>query len=886
MGFLASPQGAGVTFRISPPSVPQGFVARPRVYALLDRALTGPVTLLSAGPGYGKTLALADWVTRMPARVAWLTIEPSDDRLSGFWSALLSAVRRSGVVEPATPLGHLAPAAGFGEEDAIEVIDLLAEIDDTAVIVLDDLHHLRNREVLASIELLLHRLAPAVHVIISARYDPALRLRRLAMSGGLSEIRSEQMAFTDAEAAQLLTQGELHLSPAAISRLVVRTQGWAAGLRLALAGLDRDDPEHAVDEFRGSDRPVADYLMEEVLDQLDGQERQFLLRASVADPVCADLAQALTGVTDAQARLEEVEVGNGFIVGRSGGRTWFSWHPLFQEMLLHRLGVEHPGEVRPLYRLSAAWRLDHGDPLAAIRDLTEAGDWGTIGRILTDRVAPDILTATAPALIQSLAPVAARSDVDPSPAPLLASALCNFHRLDYDAMLRDVAAADAATSGATSTASLGGDLLIASLRMAYAHAREPGCLSNSANHVLKVVDQLSRHQVPALERYRAIATTNLGFGLLWDGELHTATASLADGEKACRQWGLGLSELTAKGHLAVISALRGQLRLARQQADGARETANKHGWTREPQASAHLIALAIIALDTGRPDDAENLITVGTQGTSPHLASGVAFAALAVEVARARHAPPQAHRRTAVLTAMANRPNDLPPMLAGWVRNVMADHLVERGEVDAARAMLHQVPFTGFPRARRAVTLARCLLLLDEPAAALRLMTSSFGDCAGYLTVAADARIVAAMAAQRLRRDARAMELLAEGIDLAAPNGITAPFLSAGDELHRLLQRHRTLVVRHTDFTAGLLTAAPRARSTPPEPQDAGEQRLTERERAVLPFLATHLKSLEIASELYLSVNTIKSHQQAIYRKLGVTTRRDAVDRGRELGLL
>jgi LuxR family maltose regulon positive regulatory protein len=847
--------------------------------------LETPVTLLSAGPGYGKTLALADWVNHTSTRVAWLSIEPSDDRLPGFWSALLSSLRQSGAVERATALGRLAPAASFSVEDAAGVVDQLARLDEPLVIVLDDLHRLRDRDVLASIELLVHRLAPTVHVVISARHDPALRLRRLAVEGCLWEIRAEQLAFTAAEAAQLLAEGNLHLTSVTISRLVGRTQGWAAGLRLALAGLDRDDPEHAVDQFRGSDRPVADYLMEEVLDQLSGPDRQFLLRASVADPVSADLAQVLTGVPDAQARLEGVEVGNGFIVGRSGGRTWFSWHPLFREMLSHRLGVEHPREVRELYRRAAHWRLDHGDPLGAIRDLTEAEDWVVIGRILTERVAPDVLTATAPALVQSLAPVAARCDVDPTPPTLLASALCHFHRLDYEAMLSDVVAADAAMGSDTSAASLGADLLIASLRMAYAHAREPSSLVSSANQVLKVVDQLSRLQVPALERYRAIAMTNIGFGLLWDGELHPATTALSDGERACQQWALGLSELTAKGHLALIAALRGQLSLARQQADLALETANEHGWTREPQASAHMIALAMIALDTGRLDEADHLIAIGTRGTNPHVASCVAFAALAVEVALAQRALSQAGRRAAALTALVPRPNDLPPMLAGWVRNVLADHLVARGEIDTARALLNQAPVTGYPQARRAVTLARCLLLREDAAAALRHATASFGECAGYLTTAVDARIVAALAAQRLRRDARALELLAEAIDLAAGHGIRVPFMNAGDHLHPMLQRYRALVARHAAFTASLVGVAPSAQLPVYAPQGADDQ-LTERERAVLPFLATHLKSMEIANELYLSVNTIKSHQQSIYRKFGVTTRRQAVERARELGLL
>jgi LuxR family maltose regulon positive regulatory protein len=453
-------------------------------------------------------------------------------------------------------------------------------------------------------------------------------------------------------------------------------------------------------------------------------------------------------------------------------------------------------------------------------------------------------------------------------------------------MLRDVKAAEAAVDNETPRASLGADLLIASLRMAYSHARQPGALTNAARHVLKVIDQLSRHQVPVLERYRAIATTNLGFGLLLDGEFRAAETALADGEKSCGRWGLGLSELTARGHLALLAAIRGQHPLAGQLADQARATADQHGWSPEPQASAHMIALTMVALDTGRLDDADRLITLGTRGTNPHLASRAAFATLAVEVALARHDQQQAERRAAALTDLAPRLELLPPMLAGWTTVVQANHLLAQGQVDTARELLNQVPNTGFTKARRVVSLARCSLAQDDPKEALRILTSSLPACADYLTVAVDARIVASLAAQRLRLDAQALELFTDAVGIAAEPGIIGPFRTAGGPLHPLLDRHRTVVSRHPEFADALREAFSPARTPGPSSAVASDRILTDRERAVLPYLATHLKAGEIASELYLSVNTVKSHQQAIYRKLGVSSRRDAVDRGRELGLI
>jgi LuxR family maltose regulon positive regulatory protein len=877
---------AGLRFRTVPPAVPEVFVGRTRLTSLLDRAVKRPVTLVSAGPGYGKTLTLAHWARRTTERVAWLSIDPADDRVPGFWSALIAALRACGSADPGSVLAELAPAASFRVEDTMRVVEALVQLPAPLVIVLDDLHYLRDRDVLKSIDLLLDRLPPSVHVVISSRYDPALRLQRLAISDRLTEIRADQLAFDNAEAGQLFTAGGLNLAPATLDLLIDRTRGWAAGLRLALSGLDRDAPEEAVARLRGSDRPVADYLMQEVLDHLSDQDRRFLLRSSVADPVTADLAQVLTGEVDSQARLERVEVGNGFIVGLAGGRSYFTWHPLFRELLLHRLAVEYPGLAVTLHRRAAGWLVEHGDALAAIRHLTAAGDWVAIGRVLAERAAPDLLTAAAPALVETLAPVAARAEIDPTPTTLLASAMCNFHRLQYGAMLRDVQAAESAAEGTTEASSLGVDLLLASLRMAHSHAREPHTLTHAARHVLKVVDQLTRHQVSAIERYRAIATTNLGFGLLWDGEFPAAETALVAGEKACIQWGLGLSELTTRGHLALLAALRGQHQRTRKLAERARETADQHGWTPEPQASAHMVALAINALDTGQLDEADRLITQGTRGTNPHLASRAAFAAVAVDVAVARNDLQRAGRMAATLSDLAVRPTPWPPMLAGWITVVRANHLLACGQADAARELLDQVPDTGYGTARRVVATARCLLANDDPKQALTLLTSSLPAGGAYRTVAVEARIVGSLAARRLRQDAQALNLFTDAVDLAAESGIIRPFLTAGQPLHPILDRYRTLVAQHATFTDRLRPASSPFESTAPKAADTDGAILTERERDVLPYLATHLKSGEIAVDLFLSVNTVKSHMQAIYRKLGVTSRRDAVDRGRELGLL
>lgn len=886
---------AGLALRTSPPAIPRRFVPRPRIDALLTEAVTGAVTLVSAGPGYGKTLGLAHWVRHAapPGRIVWLSLDGSDDSLPGFWSSLLGAVHASVAVPSGSNLRELQPAASFGLAEAAGVIEELATLRDPLVVVLDDVQQLRDAVLLSSVELLLERRPPGLHLVLSARYDPPLRLRRLAVADGLAEIRSRELAFTPAEARELLAGSDLALPDGVIEALVDRTRGWAAGLRLAAMSLDSHTSEADVARLRGSDRPVAEYLLEEVLDQLPADDRRFLLFSSVADPVSAGLARALTGDEDAQARLERLEARNAFLVGLAGGRTWFGWHPLFRDLLSHQLKVEAPGTAGRLHLLAAGWLEANGDHVAAIGQLTEAGDWAAIGRLITERAAPDLVATQGGALVDALEPAALRSRTDPSPATLLASALRNFRRFDYDAMLRDansaaLAAGDLAGDPADdrSGGPSGIDVLVAVLRMAYARARDPRSLVSTAREALTIVERAPRHHLPAVERYRAITLANLGTGLLWTGDLPAAAATLNQAQQLCHEWGLSLPELTAAGHLTIIDAVYGRFRQAAREAEQARAVADRHGWSPEPQASAHMVALAWGALAAGRLDLADRLIAAAIGRGNPDTGCQSALAVLSIEVALTRRDHAAAAIRVADLDMVVLRGNGLPPLLAACARLAAADAQLVRGNPDGARRLLPEEQHIPFSDALRTVVLAKCLLAQDDPAGSLELLTRRLPALDPFAAPAVDGRLVASLAAARLRRDARSLTLIVDAIEIAAEHGIVRPFLLAGAQARPLLNRHRSLVDHHRSFTSTLLdltgpAPAPAATSdaTPSEP-------LTERESSVLAYLPTYLRSNDIADDLFLSVNTVKSHLQAIYRKFGVSSRQDAVRRARELGLL
>ncbi len=896
MTFVSERVAAGAALRVSPPAVPAGFVRRPRIDALLSRAARGPVTLVSAGPGYGKTLSLAHWARHgdLPGPVAWLSVDASDDSLPGFWSSLLAAIHASGALPAGSGLAEIAPAARFGPAQADQVIDEIAALSTPLVVVLDDVQQLGDRDLLQTVQRWLDRRPPTVRLVLSARFDPPLRLQRLAVAGALTEIRARELAFDRAEAGKLMRASGLDLPAAALDTLTDRTRGWAAGLRLAAMGLDPRTSEAGVARLRGSDRPVAEYFLAEVLDQLSADDRRFLLHSSVADPVTADLAVALTGDPGAQRRLETFEARNAFLVGLAGGRTWFTWHPLFRELLLHQLTVEEPGMVDELHRRAAAWLEETGDHVGAIGHLSEAREWATIGRLVIERAAPDVVASGAGALADALAPAAARSRVDPTPGTLLASALRNFRRFDYDAMLRDAdAAAAMASDMAGDTASdeaavagsadlAGTDVLVGVLRMAYARARAPHHLVEAAGRALTLVDQAPRHLVPAVERYRAIASTNLGVGLLWSGDIDSACSMLTDARQACRQWDLGLPELTALGHLAIVDAIRGRYRSARAGSEQARGIADRHGWNPEPQASAHMVALAWAALEQGDPDAADELIAVAAGVGNPDAACRAALSVLTARVALARGEIALAARRM----ARPSRPGvaadpTWPPLPAGWLRVTAADVELARGNPAGARRLLADRTHTGFTDALRTVTAARCLLAEDDPGGSLDLLTGRMDSLAPFASPAVEARVTASLASARLRRDRQALAWMTEAVELAVTDRVVRPFVTAGGPARALLSRHRSLVGEHQDFTATLVGPADE-----PDGADRPVERLTEREQSILSYLPTYMKSSDIAADLFVSVNTVKSHLQAIYRKLGAKSRQEAVRRARELGLL
>jgi len=862
-------------------------VDRGDLLAALDRAAARQVTIISAPAGSGKTLLLRAWADRpgRAHRLALLQVQRDQHDAQSFWLALLNAVRRAsgaaGDVEPpaATP--------GFNGRAMVDrVLSELADARDGITLVIDDLHELSSPEALGLLTRLLTALPPDVHAILATRRDLPLRLQQLRLAGELAEIRAADLRFTERETRELLDASGIELSEAGAALLHQRTEGWAAGLRLAAISLaGHPDPERFVAEFSGSNRTVAEYLVAEMLERQPEDVQQLLLRTSLLDRVNGELADLLTGRAGSERILLELEDANAFVVSLNPERTWFRYHHLFGDLLRLELRRTLPEEVPALHRLAAGWFTRQGQVVDAIRHIQAAGDWADAARLLADHSFSLTLDGQAQTIQALLRAFPQGADHPELALVRAADDLLHGHLDEAAAHL-----AVAETYVETAPPDRQRRLRVAIVSLQLWLARRRGHLAGvveQASFLASPISGQSDDDITLGSDLRAVALMNLGTLEAWCLGLSDAERHLQEGAALARRIGRPYLEVGCLAQLGFASRLR-SFATTRRRCHEAIALAERHGWGGEPIVAPALVTLAANLVWTGEFDEGERWLRRTAEAlqtdTGPGIRQLLHLATGRLHAGRGHHHEALKELSAAErLQSQLAGPHALASQVTGWMLTTQA-RLGMPGEAHAALAALpdEQANSGEIRNARATICLTE-----GDPAGALGALADVLDGTApvvGHVTVV-EAQLLAGLAHRELDDQRAANEAVERALALAEPDRLVLPFAMTGSrELLEALPRHEPAhAALLTDILDVMRGASPMAidQSSPPQ-----AEALSASELRVLRYLPTNLSRPEIARELSVSVNTVNTHVRSIYAKLQAPDRSSAVQRARELRLL
>ena len=857
--------------------VPHFAVERRRLEAALDQVQPGGVGLVVAPAGSGKSVLLGQWMSRTPGAV-FLRVVPAHDDPVVFARALVAALHQ---VHPDldTGVADLVAAAGpsMGAVFTSRLLVELETLEHEVVVVLDDLHALPTGGIGVDLDDLVDRLPDNVRLVVGARWDPPLRLQKLRIEGRLVEVRASDLSFDPGECRSLVEAvAGRRLTEGQVDALVEQTDGWAVGLQLAAITLQRaTDVDRFLSQFSGSDQLVAEYLSEEVLDELEPDVRRFLLRTSILAWLEPGLCDAVTGDGDAEEVLRLLDRRSLFLIHPAGGGERLRYHHLFAALLHDRFRVAHPEEERDCRRRAAGFLLGAGHVAEAIEQLLAAGEPDAVLDVIVEHGQSFFEQEQAATLARWLRAAHEQDDAPSTTLELnLLAAEIASHQTDA-AMegyrrLRGRGDLDQGeiASAAALYACLGmDDLPSAAVRTA---ASEAISILETFDPAIPV-DLLG---VGGRDTVEVLAQSMDAIALLFDGELEQSArrfeAVLSLPGAQYRVW-----RLHVLGGLALSRALAGRHTEAVASASAALEAAEASGIGVHVAAAFAHFACAVSALDQQRPDDL--VFHLHEAGTRAQRTGRTAALALhrALRVERLAFTDGSA----AALAALraATRGAVEPAVVVDLTRAQEVRLLVAEGNLAQARAVVRRGPVG--PELRPVVVDLE-LAAGDVAAARGVLATTEVAGCDVRLTVERMLSEASVLVAEG--HAAAATTMLREALEVAELEQLRRPFLQRPAAL-RLV---RIEAQRGSQAFARSVVAA----GTPARSADGGAgvlvEPLTDREREVLDYLPTRLSNADVAAALYISVNTLKSHLRHIYSKLAVSDRDEAVLRASDLGLL
>jgi LuxR family maltose regulon positive regulatory protein len=866
-------------------------VLRPRLVERLDEGLAAGsrLTLVSAPAGFGKTTLVGEWVAGCGRPAAWLSLDEGDSDPSRFLTYLIAALQTvaSGVGEGVSTVLQ-SPQPPPPESILTALLNDVATIPNDVVLVLDDYHVLDAKPVDDALAFLVEHLPPRMHLVIATREDPALPLARLRARGQLTELRGADLRFTPSEAAEFLNAAmDLDLSADEIAALDARTEGWIAGLQLAAISLQgRADVAGFIASFAGSNRFVLDYLVEEVLQRQPEPVQSFLLRTSILDRLCGPLCDAvmLDASASGQETLEYLDRANLFLIPLDTERRWYRYHHLFAELLRQRLhqslassGGDEARSMAEYHIRASQWYEDNALEIEAFHHAAAANDIERADRLIVSGRIPQHSRAAVTAVSDWLDSLP-RTVLDARPWLWVRSATVALNAGQTTGVEEKLQAAEEALQDADlddETRDLIGQIAAARATLALANY-QPEAMVNQAHRAL---EYLHPDNLPSCGR----AFRTLGFAYQLQGDRAAARQAYTEAmtiRQASGNINLTVSATTGLGN---VQESENQLYQAAETYRCSLQLLGDHS---PSNADQEFIGLARIFYEWNDLDAAEQYGQQSLQLARHYDRAIDRFVICEVLLARLKLARRDVAGAAAMLaeTEHAVRENSfvhrMPEVAAAQVLT-----LLQQGDLAAAAhlARTHELPLSQ----------ARVHLAQGDPSAALAVLEPYRRRVEERALADEQLRtmILQAVAFDALGERSRAVELLDEALASAEPGGFIRIFVDEGAPMARLLREALARGVR-PEYVRRLLAAFPdddAGRAASPATRVAGSrlaEPLSSREIEVLALIAKGLTNQEIAARLYLSLHTVKAHARSIYAKLGVSSRTQAVARGRALGYL
>ena len=910
-----------LTTKLRVPHPPIQHIGRARLTARLQRALVQPLTLVAAPAGSGKTTLLAAWLHDAHVPTAWVSLDSGDDDSARFWSYALTALDRlstsAGLREICIPLLH-SPQPPPVESILAEVVNRLADLPADVILVFDDYHAITDASIHASVVFLLSHLPPRLHLVIATRADPPLPLARLRARGQLVEVRSTDLRFTREEAAAFLAQtGVPALSPEDIAALDARTEGWIAGLQLAALSMHgRQDIATFLQAFTGTHRFIVDYLTEEVLARQPAEVQHFLLQTAILERLCGPLCEAVTSEPAGQAMLERLERANLFVVSLDDERHWYRYHHLFAEVLRQRVQRLYPERIAHLHKRASAWYADHGLIRDAVRHALAATDFAQAAQLIeqsADAMAKRGEIATLRTWLETLPADLIRARVELSlwRGWLLA--------LDGQFDVAELLLGDLERPSNSGTARLPLTAPHGAGQPPRRDARSPG---EPAGWVAAIrafiafrrgdavgtiaLARLALADLPEETAARGLVAWNLGIAYLWSGDLVAGAAALAEAKASGQVAGNSYAAFMATFELAAMQAKQGHLHRADQIYRQALDLVVERG--------AEFAATG--PLYVGRGDlqrewnDLETAALFLHEGITrcQHTGNGVILLLGYVALARVRQAQGDAEGAQALINKIEQGlrtyrffPQNSAQLAAWHARLSLAQGDLAVACRWAQDRRFHVGDALDPGREAEYLTWARVLLVQARPAEVAPVLDGllCLAERQGRIGSALEILVLQSLARQASGDAAGAIERLARALTLAEPEGYIRLFVDEGGPMARLLALMRAErpdahpgSARYRDHLLALLGGPPAADVPPPATTFPGShtaplgEPLRARELDILRLIAAGCSNREIADRLVIAVSTVKWYVNAIYGKLQVESRTQAVARARELGLL